>query len=232
MWGYCPASVTISLGSQPFFAWKRLLLVLSLHWAPAGLAVTGLVWADEYGTGLLPEITTSSRFMALLRLYFLRDRLNVAYEICAAMDLVFTKGLGGGCFIEGFMPWVNEALTINLGSSPQSVGHLKRKSHPKSIWVGEHAQFQHYSLELVQLTVTNFQRDDEYMFSCKLSGYYIIRANSKENTNCTFLPEKYFQSLLPPVKMLTNALFLWSSHQVFWHTLTHEIFTSDIIYKR
>lgn len=111
MWGYCPASVTISLGSQPIFAWKRLLLVLSLHWAPAGLAVTGLIWADEYGAGLLPEITTSSRFKALLRLYFLTDQLNVAYEICASMDLVFTKLLGGGFFIKGFMPWVNEALT-------------------------------------------------------------------------------------------------------------------------
>lgn len=64
----------------------------------------------------------------------------------------------------------------------------------------------------IRVSSVNFKKklgDDEYIFSCKLSEYYIIRVNSKENTRLSFLSEKSFQSLLPPVKMLTNALIFW-----------------------
>lgn len=122
------------------------------------------------------------------------------------------------CFDGDFMPWVNEALTweavLNMWVS------FFKESHLISVWVAEHAHFQHYSLELVQLTVKNIWGDDEYIFSWKLNEYYIIRANSKENARFTFLPENNFQSLLPPVKMLTNEYSV-NIHQVIWHILAH-----------
>lgn len=66
--------------------------------------MTGLVGADGCGAGLLPWTTASSIFMALLKLYLLTNSLNAMHTIYAAMDLVFTVDLRGGCFTGVFMP--------------------------------------------------------------------------------------------------------------------------------
>lgn len=59
-----------------------------------------------------------------------------------------------------------------------------------------------------------------------------MRANSKKNTSHIFLPEKYFQSLLPPVKILTNALIFLEMFNRYFDILCHMKSLKVILYSK
>lgn len=129
--------------------------------------------SDECGARLLPKITAGSRFMALLRLYFLTDQLSVVYEIYAAVDVLFPMGMVRWLFCWGF--YALSEWDINWGNSPQNVSHWRKRKKPLETSLSSRACTVSALFIRVQLSVKNSWRDGEYMFSSELSGYYIIR---------------------------------------------------------